>query len=333
MQQHLQWWQDLVLWHSDQSPMVLVTVVRADGSTPREVGATMLLRFNPQQKWQQSDTIGGGHLEFQAIEIVQAMLAGSEPRIRFVERFNLSARLGQCCGGVMWLLFEKIPPTVQNTISDGFQLTACYQAWRTGQSILRRISSDAASTWQVGAHPAVSITPEFDQTDTHWQWIQSIQPYAMKVMIFGAGHVGEAIVRCLLPIGVQITWVDNRDDIFPLDLMGQVHCISTDIPEAEITHFGRTGAILILTHDHQLDLQLCFEALKPTQQPFAYVGMIGSKSKRAIFEKRMQARGYGYTQLQRLICPIGIEGIRSKQPAIIAVSVVAQLLQVFDVKK
>lgn len=333
MHQHLQWWQDLVLWHSDHSSMILVTVVRADGSTPREVGATMLLRFDPQQKWQQSDTIGGGHLEFQAIEIAQAMLIGQEQRTRFVERFNLSARLGQCCGGVMWLLFEKIQSMAQNTISDEFQLRACYQAWQTGQSILRRISSDAASTWQVGADPAVSMPPEFDQTDTYWYWTQLIQPYAMSVMIFGAGHVGEAIVRCLLPIGVQITWVDNRDDIFPLDLMDQVHCISTDVPEAEITHFERTGAILILTHDHQLDLQLCFEALKPTQQPFAYVGMIGSKSKRAIFEKRMQARGYDHRQLQRLICPIGIEGIHSKQPAIIAVSVVAELLQIFDSKK
>lgn len=333
MQQHLQWWQDLVLWHSDQSPMVLVTVVRADGSTPREVGATMLLRFNPQQKWQQSDTIGGGHLEFQAIEIAQAMLAGSEPRIRFVERFNLSARLGQCCGGVMWLLLEKIQPDAQNTLSNRFQLVECYKAWQTGDTILRRISNGEGSIWHRENDHAESMALEFDQTGSQWQWIQIIQPYAMRVMIFGAGHVGEAIVRCLLPIGVQITWVDNRDDIFPLDLIDQVRCISTDIPEQEITRFDRSGAILILTHDHQLDLQLCFEALKPIQQPFAYVGMIGSKSKRSIFEKRMQIRGYSPTQLQRLICPIGMNGISSKQPAIIAVSVVAQLLQVFDVKK
>ena len=107
--QHLQWWTDFVAWQVDALPMVLVTVVRADGSTPREVGATMLLRFNLQQQWQQSDTIGGGHLEFQAIDIAKAMLKEAETSVRRIERFNLSARLGQC-GGVMWLLFEKYHP-------------------------------------------------------------------------------------------------------------------------------------------------------------------------------------------------------------------------------
>ncbi|WP_046122592.1 XdhC family protein, partial [Acinetobacter baumannii] len=138
---------------------------------------------------------------------------------------------------------------------------------------------------------------------------------------------------CLLPIGVRVKWIDPRDDIFPSDLLEQAYCITTDTLDAEIEHFDRSGAVLILTHDHQLDLQLCFTALKPTAKPFAYVGMIGSKSKRAIFEKRMQVRGYTSETLQRLVCPIGIEGISSKQPAMIAIAVVAQLLQVFDVKK
>ncbi len=79
-------------------------------------------------------------------------------------------------------------------------------------------------------------------------------------------------------------WIDSRDDIFPSDLLQQVQCITTDTLDAEIEQFDRSGAILILTHDHQLDLQLCFTALKPTAKPFAYVGMIGSKSKRAILK-------------------------------------------------
>lgn len=327
MQQHLKWWHDLVGWASDWLPMVLVTVVRADGSTPREVGATMLLRFNQYQQWQQSDTIGGGHLEFQAIDIAKKMLSNTEPRSQFVERFNLSARLGQCCGGVMWLLFEKIDP--HQSIES---LQNHWAAWQLGQSVVRQTSSQHASSWQVAVENN-AVPNSFEQNEQGWQWLQTIQPYAMKTMIFGAGHVGEAIVRCLLPIGVQITWVDNRDDIFPADLLGQVKCISTDVPEAEISNFDRSGAILILTHDHQQDLQLCFEALKPSTQPFAYVGMIGSKSKRAIFEKRMQARGYTSFELDQLVCPIGISGIHSKQPAIIAVAVVAELLQVFDFKK
>jgi xanthine dehydrogenase accessory factor len=326
--QHLKWWTDFVAWQADAAPMVLVTVVRADGSTPREVGATMLLRLNLQQQWQQSDTIGGGHLEFQAIDIAKAMLRGTEACVRRIERFNLSARLGQCCGGVMWLLFEKISPAV--IASD---LSDCFHAWRAGQRIWRTVSHQHASIWQIRD---VEQQPRFEfqpVSNEEWQFGQQIQPYAMQVLICGAGHVGEAIVRCLLPIGVSVKWIDPRDDIFPSDLLEQVQCLTTDMPEAEIEHFDRSGAILILTHDHQLDLQLCFAALKPMPKPFVYVGMIGSKSKRAIFEKRMLTRGYTPEALQRLVCPIGIEGISSKQPATIAVAVVAQLLQVFDVKK
>lgn len=328
MMQHLQWWTDFVAWQVDALPMLLVTVVRADGSTPRDVGATMLLRFNLQQQWQQSDTIGGGHLEFQVIDIAKEMLSETEACMRRIERFNLSARLGQCCGGVMWLLFEKISPA--EIASD---LSHCLQAWRAGQRILRTVSHQHASTWQT---MDMEQQPSFEfhsGSSEEWQFDQQIQPYAMQVLICGAGHVGEAIVRCLLPIGVRVKWIDPRDDIFPADLLEQVQCLTTDTLDAEIEHFDRSGAILILTHDHQLDLQLCFSALKPAAKPFAYVGMIGSKSKRAIFEKRMQARGYSLETLQRLVCPIGIEGISSKQPAMIAVAVVAQLLQAFDAKK
>ena len=114
----------------------------------------------------------------------------------------------------------------------------------------------------------------------------------MQVLICGAGHVAEAIVRCLLPIGVRVKWIDPRDDIFPSDLLEQAYCITTDTLDAEIEHFDRSGAVLILTHDHQLDLQLCFTALKPTAKPFAYVGMIGSKSKRAILKTYAGARLY-----------------------------------------
>ena len=348
MQQYLQWWRDFVDWQQQGQTVVLVTVIRADGSTPREVGATMLLALDQQQALNQSDTIGGGQLEYQAIDLAKAMLAGQDSRQRWIERFNLSARLGQCCGGVMWLLFEKIEPDANQ------QLLECHKAWQNGQQILRQVSGHQGSGWTISDHSSQGLVSAFQTNDPHskhshqnnqyqsnshqsnslqvspeWQWQQPIMPYRMKVMIFGAGHVGEAIVRCLLPIGVQITWVDTRDDFFAEDLRDQVHCIITDLPEAELDHFDRGGAILILTHDHQLDLQLCFAALQSVTQAFAFVGMIGSKSKRAIFEKRMQQRGYHQTQLEHLVCPIGIEGIHSKQPAVIAVAVVAQLLQVF----
>lgn len=321
---HLQWWTDLCAWQLDDLPLVIVTVVRADGSTPREVGATMLLRFDIHKKIQQSDTIGGGHLEYQAIDLAKNMLIDSSHPDIILERFNLSARLGQCCGGVMWVVFEKMSPSKLN---DEFLL--CQQAWENGHHIIRLMAQQKKSSWVVTSSDE-SKTDGLIQNEQVWEFTQKIQPFQMNVLIFGAGHVGEAIVRCLLPIGVKIKWVDPRDEIFPLDLVDAVECISTDIPEANIDTFPRSGAILILTHDHQLDLKLCFSALKPMDSPFAFVGMIGSKSKRAIFEKRMSMRGYTEQNLKHLVCPIGMNGISSKQPAIIAIAVVAQLLQVFD---
>ncbi|MFC4953580.1 xanthine dehydrogenase accessory protein XdhC [Acinetobacter puyangensis] len=323
----LQWWTDFCQWLTQDRALVLVTVAKIEGSTPREVGASMLLRYDDMGQLQQSDTIGGGHLEWQAIAIAETMLNTPRQQLPHLERFNLSARLGQCCGGVMWLTFEKIEAQAGQAYAAQLQqYTAQYVQ---GHAIIRGLSDGIASQWHITAEKDKQSVLQ-QSPEQHWTFRQIIQPQGFHVLLFGAGHVGEAIVRCLLPVGAHIRWVDTRDDIFPVDLQSQVHCIATDTPEVEIEQFTPYGAILILTHDHQQDLHLCFAALKPRPVNFSYVGMIGSKSKRAVFEKRLKARDYLAQDLQRLICPIGIAGIHSKQPNIIAIAVVAQLLQHFE---
>jgi len=126
---------------------VLVTVARVEGSTPREAGASMLFGVDEKGQTLQVDTIGGGHLEWQATDIAQRMLAGSESThsIHF-ERFNLSARLGQCCGGVVWLIFEKIP----SDYSQRWQ--ASIKALEQGACLLRTLRHDQRhSTWTTQA--------------------------------------------------------------------------------------------------------------------------------------------------------------------------------------
>ncbi|AXI03485.1 xanthine dehydrogenase accessory protein XdhC [Aquirhabdus parva] len=312
---------------------VLVTVARVEGSTPREAGASMLIGVDETGQTLQVDTIGGGHLEWQATDIAQKMLAGSEPihPIHF-ERFNLSARLGQCCGGVVWLIFEKIAPDH----SQSWQ--AFIKALEQGACLLRTLRHDQShSTWttqstgknrvQLDHSTAKKSTVGKSQTpETLWQFEQEILGSPFTVYLFGAGHVGRAVVEALRPLDAKIRWIDSRDHGFPEHQEAHIDYVSSDEPEDEIARAPANSYFLIMTHNHALDFRLCLALFK--RNDFAYFGLIGSESKRAVFEHRLHARGVDTLRFQEMTCPIGIQGIYSKEPALIAVSVVAQMLQV-----
>ena len=126
-----------------------------------------------------------------------------------------------------------------------------------------------------------------------------------------------AIVRALLPLEAQVRWIDTREDVFPPDLAAQVRCIATDAPEQEIAALPPGSFVLVLTHSHALDLELCAVGLR--RDDLGFFGLIGSRAKRARFEQRLVSRGLDPLRLARLVCPIGVAGIRSKLPAAIAV--------------
>lgn len=153
-------------------------------------------------------------------------------------------------------------------------------------------------------------------------------------MIFGAGHVGAALVRALSLLDVRITWVDCRPELFSGDLPPRVTPLvveeGEDLPGA--AQQAQPGTyFLVLTHNHDLDYAIC-EAIFQ-RQDYAYFGLIGSATKRARFEHRLVARGLDPARLAELTCPIGIPGIGGKEPAVIAASVVAQILQVRDARR
>ena len=185
----------------------------------------------------------------------------------------MGAGLGQCCGGLVNLMFERL---------------------------------DENSDWASIARE----TPQFE------------------LYLFGAGHVGQAIVHVLSPLPIQIHWVDTRDDILPLQVPSNVENICTDIPEAEIDSAAANAWFLVMTHDHALDQRLAEQIL--LRNDFAYFGLIGSQAKRRNFETRMERRGIDPARFNGMTCPIGIEGVSSKQPAQIAISVAAEILQVYD---
>jgi xanthine dehydrogenase accessory factor len=148
--------------------------------------------------------------------------------------------------------------------------------------------------------------------------------------IFGAGHVGKAVVKALAPLPFDIHLIDSRED-FLAGVEGEnVHICQSDKPEAEVADIPAGAHVLILTHNHALDFEICRAALM--RDDLGFVGMIGSQTKRARFIRRLSDRGLSPLEIGRLTTPIGIQGISGKQPAVIAASVAAQVLSVREAK-
>jgi xanthine dehydrogenase accessory factor len=158
--------------------------------------------------------------------------------------------------------------------------------------------------------------------------LERIAPSDFHVAVFGAGHVGKALVSVLAGLPCRITWIDSRVDQFPSSVPSNATVERTDAPEYTVRQLPPDSYVLIMTHSHPLDLQICEGALR--RDDFTYVGLIGSKTKRTKFERRLLERGLEVTALARLTCPIGVPGVTSKHPAVIAVAVAAQLLQAWS---
>lgn len=303
---------------------VLVTVAVVKGSVPREPGARMLVRADDFD-----GTIGGGHLEHRALDIARAMLQRGE--MRCFERFALGPSLGQCCGGVAWLAFER----ADSEQLDILRTRRALDTWRL-------VALDGASEWALfddagrhlaGAASTPSFAPAFDtrvvegEGGRRWLLDAVLAPRA-HLMLFGAGHVGAAIVRALAPLPCRVTWVDEREDLFPAQVPANVTIEATDTPEALAARAAPGTSFLVMTHSHALDLRLCHAILSRASSD--WFGLIGSDTKRRQFEARLRERGVDAARVERMVCPIGLPGIAGKAPAVIAASVAAQLLTEWD---
>lgn len=317
-------------------PAVLVTVAQIQGSTPREPGARMLYTADGQ-----FDTIGGGHLEWRAAQIARAMLAGGSDGLtdlRRLERIALGPSLGQCCGGVVFLCFERI--TADEAALQTWQ--ALEQAWASGTDRWRALPLDHADPLLLPDSDAqghglpLETLKQSRQTQLvrdHQgrRWLLDLcRAHQPQVVLFGAGHVGTAIVKVLSTLPCRVLWVDEREDMFPPGLPPQVRIEATDVPNAAVDLAEPGAYYLVMTHSHALDQQLSERILK--REDVAWFGLIGSQTKRRQFEHRLAERGFSAAQLERITCPIGIPGIYGKEPASIAIAVVAQLMQLWELR-
>ena len=165
------------------------------------------------------------------------------------------------------------------------------------------------------------------QALSRWQ----AAPALFHLQLYGAGHVGRAIATLLATLDVSVDWIDEREEEFPAGTTlgtpwpAQVRQVCVDAVEGEVRLAPHGAFYLVLTHNHDLDLRITEAILR--RGDFAFLGLIGSKTKRQRFIHRFEQRGIAPETIARMTCPIGVEGVNGKEPEIIAVSVVAQLLR------
>ncbi|GGB45139.1 xanthine dehydrogenase accessory protein XdhC [Roseibium aquae] len=289
----------------------LVTVARAEGSTPREAGARMVVR----QDGAFFGTIGGGSLEYEAIKWAREGLAEKVPGLT-IKRMSLGPDLGQCCGGRTDIAIEVLGPGALDTARQ----LAAFE--RTGGrfSTVARIVDHGPIIRSIEEAPD---SPDFE-LDGHGRLRERFGMDRRPVFLFGAGHVGRALVLALAPLPFQVTWIDSRAEQFPSAVPSNTQKRLVDRPAEVLAHAPASAFILAMTHSHAQDEDIMAAAL--AQQRFAYCGVIGSRTKRARFVKRLKQRGIPEAIVASMVCPIGLPSVRSKLPAAIAAGVAADLL-------
>ena len=166
-----------------------------------------------------------------------------------------------------------------------------------------------------------------------FEWLLDAQQLGqtrqMPVALFGGGHVGRAIARLLADLPLELLWVDSRDEIFPAGLPAHIQAEHSDPVQGAVPGLAPGSRVLIMSFSHAEDLDIVAACLTRQRErgDLAFIGLIGSKSKWAAFRHRLEARGFSEAELSRVTSPIGIAGISGKQPEVIAIAVVAQLLQ------
>ena len=277
---------------------VVVSIASTQGSVPREAGTWMAV-FAAHIV----GTIGGGHVEFEAIAEARSLLNGADtslpsfPRRResttatYEKRYVLGPSLGQCCGGVMTLYYEKYSCSDSKyaDYSQKMPLNSAFNANSSLNSVSQR----------------------------------------QNIALFGGGHVGKAIVHILSTLPMQVMWVDSRDEIFPAELPSNVTCEHSDPVQAAVKDIAADSHVLIMSFSHAEDLDIVAACLLRQREKadLPFIGLIGSKTKWATFRHRLEERGFSAAELAQVTCPIGVQGVKGKEPEVIAVSVAAQLLQ------
>lgn len=306
------------------SPSVVrVLLASLRGSAPREAGACMLVTHAGV-----FGSIGGGRLEYEAVDAARRLLPVDATPAR-LSRHVLGIELGQCCGGVVELLAERYTRADRPMLAQLAAGSGTLVAQLADGRIERRLRPAgerpdcAGAVSDAGAR--VRLLRTGPGSGAGVTLLERMVDDRAPLWLFGAGHVGQALVRVLAGLPLRITWIDSRAGLVPTDLADGVQVLAPAAPVSSLENAPPGARYLVMTHDHALDYALCRAIL--ARGDAAFVGLIGSHSKGARFRSRLAREGLAPERIARLVCPIGVDGIASKWPAAIAVAVAAQLLQ------
>ncbi|MBK0020329.1 xanthine dehydrogenase accessory protein XdhC [Brucella pseudogrignonensis] len=244
---------------------VLIEVTDVKGSAPRDAGAWMLVARDMIFR-----TIGGGQLEYMAIDHARKILAGGRDSPMDVP---LGPEIGQCCGGRVGLSFRRV--------NRGL-----------AEDLVAKVDAEIAT-----------------------------RPH---IYVFGAGHVGDALAYSLSLTPVRVILVDTREaELMAVDAPGVETCLAA-MPEQVVRSAPPGSAFIVLTHDHALDFLIVAEALQ--RDDALYIGMIGSKSKKATFKNWLKREIGSDDLFENLVCPVGGSVVKDKRPEVIAALAAAEVL-------
>ena len=287
-------------WLAEGRSAWVVEITRVQGSAPRAAGTRMLVARDAIE-----GTIGGGHLEWLAMRTARERLAAAAS----LPVLPADPSPSDCAP------HERSPaaqtePDHRHALGPSLGQCCGGVVWLRYRPLTRSVVDD----WT-------------DETAR------------LRVAVFGAGHVGQALVRLLATLPCHLDWIDEREnpvadsaaagpasgvDGAPAPKADAIEPLCVDSPAAELARLPDETCVLIMTHSHAQDFEICEAALRAGR--FRQVGVIGSQTKAARFRRQLRERGLDESAVERLVCPIGVPGIEGREPAVIAVAVAAQLL-------
>ena len=299
----------------DGVPVVLVTVAAIKGSAPREAGACMCVSANTQ-----AGTIGGGTLEFQAIDAARELLLSDAPWVH--QQLGLGPALGQCCGGRVELILERLEEKDLHWLEPSLAkeqtgtLLSIYKLGSREKSLMPGCTRQARFKTNRNAL-------EQEEQEEQLQLEQPSHPGYFHLLLFGAGHLGKAIVPLLATLPCSVHWIDSREGNLVTGVDKNIQSEWLEVPTLALRDAPIGSLALVMTHNHALDFEITAAALANAN--IAWVGLIGSNSKRRQLDRHLQKQATPLPT-NRLQCPIGQRHADLRDPAELAIVLTSALL-------
>ncbi len=291
----MNWIEALSSLKNQSQSYVLLTVLETKGSSPRDTGSKMVVTAE-----ELFDTIGGGALEHQAIKLARKLLAPSPEGEGWGEGEEFDSK-------VSFSSPRSVSPHPNPLPKERGLKTQYTQIFNLGKDLKQCCGGVVKVFFEV--FPA-----------SHF-----------NIVIFGAGHIGKALVKILEDVDCQVTWFDSRPEQFPKMCASHINIQTMTQPELAVESCKTNSYFLVMTHDHALDQTLCEAIL--SRRDSAFCGLIGSATKGLKFRQRLLKKGFNKQELEMLNCPSGLSHLKSKIPMEIAISMVAELLFLRDQSK